>query len=81
MDFSKAYNRTRRLGRFHTAEKLYSRAWLYALRIACIGVLVGGFAAAGILHGPVCRNAGGCTGRRLLWNRSIFLYLYSGDTL
>ncbi len=51
MDFSKAYNRTKRLGRFHHAEKLYSRVWLYALRIACIGILVVGFSAAGMILG------------------------------
>ncbi len=51
MDFSKARNHTKRFGRFNTAEKLYSRVWLYILRILCVGVLVVGFSAAGILLG------------------------------
>ncbi len=51
MDFSKSLNRTRRLNRFHHAEKLYSRVWLYVLRIACVLVLILGVSAAGILLG------------------------------
>lgn len=44
-------NTNRRLLRGNYGEKLYSRAWLYALRIACVGFLAGCFALAGILLG------------------------------
>lgn len=51
MNFSKRVNTNRRLLRGNYGEKLYSRVWLYTLRIACVGFLAGCFALAGIVLG------------------------------
>ena len=51
MNFSRSSNRIKRLGGVHLAERMYSRVWLYVLRIACVAVLVAGVAAAGALLG------------------------------
>lgn len=51
MDFSKRKNQNKRLLRWNHQEKLFARAWLYALRVACVAVLIGVFALAGIALG------------------------------
>ena len=51
MDYSKQKNQNKRLTRWNHQEKLYSRVWLYVLRVACVSVLIGIFALAGVALG------------------------------
>ncbi|MCF0135669.1 MAG: transglycosylase domain-containing protein [Lachnospiraceae bacterium] len=51
MNYSKRENNNRRLLRGNYGDKLYSKVWLYAIRIACVGFLAGCFALAGVLLG------------------------------
>ena len=51
MDYSKRENTNRRLLSGNYGEKLYSRVWIYALRIMCVCFLAVCFAGAGALLG------------------------------
>lgn len=51
MNFSKRVNANRQLKGGNYGEKLYSRVWIYALRVICVGFLAGCFAMAGVLLG------------------------------
>ena len=51
MDFSKRMNTNRRLTRGNYNEKIYSRVWIYAVRILCVVFLAVCFGAAGTLLG------------------------------
>lgn len=51
MDYSKQKNQNRRLLKGNHNEKLYSRVWLYVLRVICVAVLVVTFAVAGVVLG------------------------------
>ena len=51
MDYSKRENTNRRLLSGNYGEKLYSRVWIYGLRILCVCFLAGCFAVAGALLG------------------------------
>ena len=48
MDFSKQKNQNKQLTKGNYNEKLYSRLWLYVLRILCVAILLATFAVAGI---------------------------------
>ena len=48
MDFRKQKNQNKQLTKGNYNEKLYSRLWLYVLRILCVAILLATFAVAGI---------------------------------
>ena len=51
MDYSKQKNQNKQIAKGNYHEKLYSRIWLYGLRVICVAVLIATFAVAGILLG------------------------------
>lgn len=51
MDYSKQKNQNKQIAKGNYHEKLYSRVWLYGLRIICVAVLIATFAVAGVLLG------------------------------
>ena len=51
MDYSKQKNQVKQLVKGNHHEKLYSRVWLYILRVLCIAVLTATFAVAGVVFG------------------------------
>lgn len=51
MNFSKRENTNRRLLNVGINEKIYSKVWIYTLRIACVGFLAACFALAGVALG------------------------------
>lgn len=48
MDYSKQKNQNKQIAKGNYHEKLYSRIWLYVLRVICVVVLIAVFAVAGI---------------------------------